>query len=150
MVGALRRLRSEKAHSNSNRPGSAEPGPITITMEIFEPVGAIFGPTGPNISILIVFTSNRSRPGPLLLLCIVSLRIGPIRQAHAQDPTQHARRPVGATYQNCNLAEAVPEDITVIPGYTRVPGIPELRVYPGPWSNPNLGLVNPPSSPPPP
>ncbi len=69
-----RRLRSENARSNSNRPGSAESGPISITMGIFGPVGSISGPTGPNISIVIVFSSNRARPGPLLLLWTFSLR----------------------------------------------------------------------------
>ncbi len=35
-------VRSEKAHSNSSRPGSAESGPITITMEMFGPTGPTF------------------------------------------------------------------------------------------------------------
>ncbi len=67
-------LRSEKADSSSNRPGSAESGPIIITMEMFGPVGPISGRTSPNISIVIVFNSNRARPGPLLLLFFFSLR----------------------------------------------------------------------------
>ncbi len=66
--------RSENAHSNSNRPGSAESGPMTITMGLLGPVGPIFGPTGPNISIVLVFESNRARPGPLLLPRTFSLR----------------------------------------------------------------------------
>ncbi len=40
---------SENANSNSNRPGTAESGRITITTEMFGLVGPIFGPTGPNI-----------------------------------------------------------------------------------------------------
>ena len=68
-------IRSEKAHSNSNRPGSAESGPITITMEIVGPVGPFFGPTAPNMSIVIVFNSPRACPGQLLVLCTFSLRI---------------------------------------------------------------------------
>ncbi len=67
-------MRSETTHSNSNRPGSVESGPISITLTILGPVGPIFGPTGPNISIVIVFNNNRARPGPVLLLCTFSLR----------------------------------------------------------------------------
>ncbi len=68
-IPGLPRLRNEKAHSNNDKPGSAESGPTTITMDLFRPVGPIFGHTGPNISIVRVFNRNRARPGPLLLLC---------------------------------------------------------------------------------
>jgi hypothetical protein len=69
-----RTLPSEETHGNDNRAGSAESGPITITLEIVGPVDPIFGPTGPNTSIVIVFNINRARPGPLLLLYTFLLR----------------------------------------------------------------------------
>ncbi len=80
VVIAATEIRSEKSQNivtviGRNRQGSAESGPITAAMEILGPVGPIYGPTGPNISIVTVLSSNGARPGPLLLLCTFSLRI---------------------------------------------------------------------------